>query len=314
MVFVYYPVLKVPPKILDAMSTKINDPVLPDYVYLELEDDSLTNLSAKGCLFSIPSFILLAILSNLFYPDAVLWKILFIFPISVFIISLFLGLLGNGTNNRNAEKNKLNEQNLKKYLSDQIDYEWKMADMYYKQNQRNQLINEALKFTQRPEYENIGVKGFSEDYFFNQLLMKYPEKIFRNKIIKYFGYSDPYQPDIIYFDKEKNFAIDIEIDEPYELRSLKPIHFVSNNDVQRDSKRDRFFLDCNWIIIKFSEEQVVKQTSYCVEYIEKIINGVFVFNNFNHINIDFFRPQRRWTQEEAILMAQNGYRNTYLNR
>lgn len=82
-----------------------------------------------------------------------------------------------------------------------------------------------------------------------------------------------YYPDICYWDKESNIFIDIEIDEPYTLIDKKPIHCF---DQDKDSYRDSILVEKYfWIIIRFSEYQVLRYPNFCIETVEKIINNIF---------------------------------------
>lgn len=87
--------------------------------------------------------------------------------------------------------------------------------------------------------------GFTEN-FFEQKLKRY----FKSHILKNVVLNDekkyPYQPDYVFHYDERDLYIDIEIDEPYAYHSKKPIHID-------DNKRNNYFLQKGWSIIRFAE-------------------------------------------------------------
>lgn len=121
-----------------------------------------------------------------------------------------------------------------------------------------------------------------------------------------------YIPDFIF--KNENICIDIEIDEPYTLDS-KPIH--CSND-KNEIKRNVYFNSKNWIIIRFSENQIATQPINCclliayiiskysgdVDYLAKIIEN----NNLE----EKLNTEKRWTTSTVSELVKNKYRNETL--
>jgi hypothetical protein len=125
------------------------------------------------------------------------------------------------------------------------------------------------------------------------------------------GTSFRYTADFILVHKPTGLAIDIEIDEPYEGRTGKPHHCV---DRGKDNQRNQFFLERNWVVIRFSELQVVKYPDSCCKAIARIIaqitgdyRGLVQFGNVADL-----LPHKQWTVKEAIYMAKTKFRNSYL--
>ncbi|MEH2003508.1 MAG: hypothetical protein V7L00_33210 [Nostoc sp.] len=133
---------------------------------------------------------------------------------------------------------------------------------------------------------------------FNSLTLKIPD----------FDY--PYTPDFAYINKELNLYIDIEIDEPYVYPTGAPTHFVG---AWKDSKRNRFFLAKQWIVIRFSEEQVICYPQSCCKTIAQAIAQVtennWILNQF--ASFTDLQLMKQWTEAEAIDMAARGVRNNY---
>lgn len=125
------------------------------------------------------------------------------------------------------------------------------------------------------------------------------------------GTSLRYTADFILVHQPTGLAIDIEIDEPYEGRTGKPHHCV---DRGKDSQRNQFFLQRNWVVIRFSELQVVKYPDACCKVIARVIfqitgdyRGLVQLGNV----VDLL-PHKQWTAKEATYMAKNKFRNSYL--
>jgi hypothetical protein len=122
-----------------------------------------------------------------------------------------------------------------------------------------------------------------------------------------------YTADFILVHQLTGLAIDIEIDEPYEGRTGKPHHCV---DRGKDSQRNQFFLERNWVVIRFSELQVVKYPDACCRVIARVIfqitgdyRGLVQLENV----VDLL-SHKQWTVKEATYMAKNKFRNSYLRR
>lgn len=105
----------------------------------------------------------------------------------------------------------------------------------------------------------------------------------------------------------------IEVDEPYNGKDNKPHHCT---DIDRDDNRDNFFLNGNWIVIRFSEFQVCAYPTECCYVIARTIysfdpssSSIRAFKGVSDLPID-----RRWNTRQATQMAQQNYRLGYLNK
>lgn len=117
-----------------------------------------------------------------------------------------------------------------------------------------------------------------------------------------------YKPDIAVLWKSKGIAIDVEIDEPYDIKSREPIHCT---DDEKDYIRNAYFLENGWFVIRIAEEQVIKNVDGIYGYVSKIISTLTKDERFaNDCSID---SVMRWTKEEAQKMAADGYREKYLD-
>ncbi|MCY7283686.1 MAG: endonuclease domain-containing protein, partial [Cyanobacteria bacterium CAN_BIN43] len=107
--------------------------------------------------------------------------------------------------------------------------------------------------------------------------------------------------------------IDIEIDEPYAYNTKEPTHFLG---AWKDDNRNNFFLSKGWLVIRFSEEQVVRHPQSCCKTIAQAIAEVLgdnsVLNQF--ATMPNLQTMQQWTQSEAEDMAANDYRDRYLQQ
>ncbi len=120
----------------------------------------------------------------------------------------------------------------------------------------------------------------------------------------------PYLPDFAYIDLDSNLHIDIEIDEPYRLDNKEPIHYLG---LETEEIRERLFINKLWIVIRFSEEQVVKSPQSCCKTLAEVISNITGYNSIIEAfsNISDLKQYPRWSYQEALEMAQINYRETY---
>lgn len=174
-----------------------------------------------------------------------------------------------------------------------------------KRNEIEKLIFlENLKpFCSITKLLNPNVRGKSELFFLSKLFENFNSQIHMD-VVPNVG-KNPYQPDFVLICYETGFHINIEIDEPYSVNNGKPIHHDRSNDF----KRDKFFLESNWGVIRFTEKQIIQNTNECIFLIKNLLFAIK--NKKDNLNHDVI-PQSKWTYEEALIMSNNNYRNTYL--
>lgn len=131
------------------------------------------------------------------------------------------------------------------------------------------------------------------------------KKFDHDKIVKEQLKYSLYTPDIIYHDKEKKILIDIEIDEPYSMKDKRPLHYLEEKmdnvnkwiTVDINQERDRTFTYGGWIVIRFSENQVLNFTQECLSLIRQVINYIELFDG-DTPEIDYSFIEKRWTLKE----------------
>lgn len=133
-------------------------------------------------------------------------------------------------------------------------------------------------------------------------------KLLENIKLPILNRNYPYRPDFCLYWKEKELYIDIEIDEPYDIVSRKPIHFLKNGD----NLRDRYFIRNGWCVIRFAEQQIKNNIEGVTNYIKRILRWLTEETEIQfHENT--LEPLNRWSYEEASEMAANNIREQYLN-
>ncbi len=116
----------------------------------------------------------------------------------------------------------------------------------------------------------------------------------------------------IVFD-EIGVCIDCEIDEPYDYKSRRPTHCI---DQQSDAIRNSFFVEGNWIVIRFSEAQIVLHPHSCCKTIAKVVSRIMGSDKFlrGFENVPDLKPIPKWTKRQAKRMALARLRDRYLSR
>lgn len=118
------------------------------------------------------------------------------------------------------------------------------------------------------------------------------------------GYHHPYTPDAIIHVPKYNLWIDVELDEPWykENGERIPSHCV---DFQKDCQRDKFFLEANWVVIRFAEEQVIKQPKSCAKEIAQFLRLFDLKVDHNFRTTTILKRVECWTSQEALNISRN---------
>jgi hypothetical protein len=169
-------------------------------------------------------------------------------------------------------------------------------------------INSNLKL---PRYGRSNQKGYKEDDFYNDIQKQISDlEISNNVHLVIPNYSKPYEPDILLFDKKINLYINIEIDEPYDGYYRYPTHNYSAETLfKQDNIRDLFFTESGWVVIRFTEKQVHKQSKECIDYIQNVINSIY---SKDFKIIPKCEIEKQWNENQSIQWQLNYYREKYL--
>jgi len=177
-------------------------------------------------------------------------------------------------------------------------------------NYRRQQLVRTLKQTEPNDGKNSKAQeGFSEAKFYNHLKQYFKSNVQRGLTLNIPNFEFPYSPDFAYIDQSTNLYIDIEIDEPYDYQSNKLTHFVG-----KDDRRNNFFLNKGWIVIRLCEKQVVHYPHSCCKAIAQLISDVLEdsLELSQFMDVPDLPTVKQWTESEAADMAAKMYRQNYL--
>lgn len=123
----------------------------------------------------------------------------------------------------------------------------------------------------------------------------------------------PYEPDLAYIDTRKGIFIDIEIDEPYSGLERMPIHYKTDTGTI-DDKRNDYFTERGWTVIRFSENQVYKYPTSCIKRVYQLLHSIdsSIMIPQSLCLIDNISTEEMWTENKAKIMEQNKEREKLL--
>ena len=154
-------------------------------------------------------------------------------------------------------------------------------------------------------------QGVSEERFL-QYLQRYFEEVVQAAEFKIPSSQRSYSADFTVIHTPSGLGIDVEIDEPYAGKSKKPTHCC---DADSDMRRNQLFLEWNWIVVRFTEKQVVQAPLSCCKFLAQAI--AFVTGDRSYLRQLETQPDllsvKPWTTREARAMAKSNYRLTYLS-
>lgn len=199
-------------------------------------------------------------------------KILGFIITSVGILTIYYDITNQAYNRETKdyqEKEKKFEVQLVKYNMETALNEKEFLSL--KNKEKIKSILSKAKFSIGTDY----IKGISHEFFLKKLIDHFGNKLNNTKgilesVTHYKNnYADvnnarPYISDFAYINDEIGLTLLIEIDEPYTLNDKEPIHL-------NDDTRNSFFLELNWVIMRFSEEQILHHASECCNLISEVI-------------------------------------------
>lgn len=198
----------------------------------------------------------------------------------------------------------LNTINRVNYITDRVITSTQQYPIIRKPQRSSIIRSYRLGRNNRKGYKEEELYHALKDYFYDDF------EIIDNAMLAIGEGTNPYEPDIAMISKgTKNIHIDIEIDEPYAGVSRKLTHCYPE-----DTKRDNFFVDRGWLVIRFSEYQVHHQIEECLYEIAKVIAAIDI--NFRIGNLSSYKyidKIKCWNTSQADLWQLINYRENYLN-
>jgi hypothetical protein len=217
---------------------------------------------------------------------------------------------------------KIYQQTLKVRKSRRIEQEQEIetaSSSEYLETFRANSVADALKKTVKPDINSTQsqTRSKAEDYFLKYLKQFFADRIHADVMLNRRGYGNPYKPDFAYFDASENVCVAIEVDEPYYWNEEKG-HSEAKHSLGKiqDDFYNNYFLEQGWIVIRFSEEQAVKQPEACCKIVAKTIHSIIEKypDDYNFALTPDLETHPRWTQADSTEMMQNSYRESYLSK
>lgn len=196
------------------------------------------------------------------------------------------------------------------YPKRKAEYEKKLGEFEKELKQYSELITHHRSLLIRESYfDSIkskctfrtvttdSPKGFGEKKFFESLDRYFNGKVYKDARIEELNRG--YIPDYVIKFSEINVHFDIEIDEMFSFEKRIPIHYIDSND----ELRNLHFYELNWVVIRFSEGQVMKFPNECCRIIEYVYNAIATMQYstlYSTIVEKFFSIfQQRWTEDDV---------------
>jgi very-short-patch-repair endonuclease len=171
-------------------------------------------------------------------------------------------------------------------------------------------IKKLLENQPKPIGFERGNQGASEAFFFNNL-RGYFQIVKQGAEFQVPWQGDNYIADFIVIHPSSALGIEIEIDEPYSLKTKQPVHCC---DDPKERQRDKFFVERDWIVIRFSERQVVEAPLSCCKLISQIIYDLT--GDESYLEKLKIKPNLNkhstWSSKTAKELAVQNFRLSYL--
>jgi very-short-patch-repair endonuclease len=298
----FYPILKIPNIVARYFRGD----------FPELKEQTAPEEPIKGS-FNYVSYLVVVSLALIFLViTSIIFKVVFLICIVVAVIigvSDFKTFQSAYTDKVLIYKQRVNEYN--RHLAEQQIIRNRIENPAFRSTFIRQNVSRFLASSPSISFCELSFAqiGRSESYFLHFLQNEFGEKIFSGLSIYDDHMNHPYTPDFIYCDGR--IAIDIEIDEPYDFRTKKATHFCSeDNMTHSDDSRDGYFLEKNWVVMRFSEKQIYTQPKQCVELIKCIIESLCIDIDGMY-SLGALIKDECWTNQQALHYAEVNYRSSY---
>jgi hypothetical protein len=285
-----YPIIKIPDLIKNTKQQKIRTTSKKE-IYIETVN--------KHDLFLLTS------MRNSGYTLLFLGALIFCFSLAGNLqwlpLGVLISLLGSiSANWRHIQPQLLIPQKIK---SVQNIVETKLVPIDWE----NVLTDNTVECIDKPTAQ----VGVSEGHFRKYLKQYFPD-ILRPSYTFKLNDSYAYSSDFTIILPNK-FSIIVELDEPYEGRSKKPYHCT---DTKKDLDRDEFFVNREWIVIRFSEYQTCAYPIECCYEIAILIDRFNSSTSYSNkfVNISRLALDPQWDTKKAVAMARKDYRLQYLTK
>lgn len=307
------------------------DAAVPQRPHIPTEKTECYELHNWGCLipvlimvilFTLPAFFISPEDPGLGVMVAILW-----IPF-ILLMAHKMGVGKSETKVRTRkltqhEFNQLEQEALKKYQNNLEAYRKLRAEYDDKKMEFEQRLDSQAKLLDRHSNRIVAsifkrclityhqlknnseppLRGASENDLFYALMKDFPSYI---KIDKVLG---AYSPDLVLYNG-CSCPIDIEIDEPYEFQTKKEIHYIGGGD----EERNKFFVQNNWFVLRFSENQINNHLKECVNIVKALVDFIEWGDTSKLYNVEKTIAniqEQRWTKEQSRMFVIENYRSKY---
>ncbi|MBQ9820721.1 MAG: DUF559 domain-containing protein [Muribaculaceae bacterium] len=157
-----------------------------------------------------------------------------------------------------------------------------------------------------PERGKNCKRGLSETYLSNWIKQHHIANFYDGVALRVPGHR--YEPDLAYIDMARGIFIDIEVDEPYTFARRLPTHIKGHDD-----PRNRQITDAGWVVLRFSEEQVLTMPERVVRSVLDVVQRIApdVAMPACVQDAEPARSEPRWNYEEARRRANTRSSEAY---
>ncbi|NMF62493.1 hypothetical protein DP113_34015 (plasmid) [Brasilonema octagenarum UFV-E1] len=174
-----------------------------------------------------------------------------------------------------------------------------------------ELVKEKKQFTPLvfPDGQGDAPIGASEGLFENVLKHYFGEIVFPQQVMLPPGHQLAYTADFLIVEPNTRLHIDLEVDEPISFATGKPTHCIGEDDY-----RNKCFVDANWLVIRFAEEQVSSQPERCARFIAGALAQLTGNDTYRRqlLNVEKVTPMKQWSYRQASSLKKKDYRQGYL--
>lgn len=164
-----------------------------------------------------------------------------------------------------------------------------------------------------PMIDRSGKRGACEEKLCNMIEELKLHGFYDNLSLVIGNNATHYEPDLAYINVKKGIFIDIEIDEPYSGWERQPIHYKTKYGTI-DDRRNDYFTERGWTVLRFSEKQVHEQPKSCLKRVYQLLSemdGSITMPQCLATEVDI-SPDDIWTKEQAERKEQNKEREKML--
>ena len=111
---------------------------------------------------------------------------------------------------------------------------------------------------------------------------------------------------VILVDERPDIRIAVEIDEPFDLYTREPQHYLTCGDDYRDGLLARL----GWTVVRLAERQVWNHHEACADYLITLLQSRVSYLSFPKLSEKPLPPVKRWTKMEAQKMAAKAQAST----